>query len=142
MKVADVMVRDVLTIDSSASLVEAATQMREANVGVLPVMRSDELAGVVTDRDLVVRGLALNLDPFEAKVDDCASYDVRFARPGWDVDQALTEMAQNQIGRLPVLDDQDHLVGMVTLSSLALRGNDGKETLQTAREVSRRSARG
>jgi CBS domain-containing protein len=140
--VADVMVRDIVTIKAAGTLLEAAHLMREANVGLLPVLEDDEVVGVVTDRDLVVRGLARNANPLITPVIECASTSPVCASPAWHVDQALAIMAQEQIGRLPVIDDDGHVIGMVTLSSLALRGHGADETLQTAQEVSRRSARG
>jgi CBS domain-containing protein len=140
--VADVMVRDIVTIKAAGTLLEAAHLMREADVGLLPVLEDDEVVGVVTDRDLVVRGLARNANPLITPVIECASTSPVCASPAWHVDQALAIMAQEQIGRLPVIDDNGHVIGIVTLSSLALRGPDVDEALQTAQEVSRRSARG
>jgi CBS domain-containing protein len=142
MKVAEVMVHDVVTIDATATLLEAANRMREANIGVLPVIDGQDVIGVITDRDLVVRGMARNLDPIAAKVEDCATTEPVCAHPNWDVEEALHMMADHQVGRLPVVDDAGSVVGMVTLSSVALRSGDGEDTLGTAREVSRRSTRG
>jgi CBS domain-containing protein len=141
MKVKDVMVKDVVTIDSLASLVDAARRMRDENVGLLPVVEGDRVHGVVTDRDLVVRAMAENADPSATRVVECASTDPICARPDWSLDQALNTMAQAQVGRLPVIDDRDHVVGIVTLSSLALRSREKEEALEAAAEVSRRSAR-
>lgn len=101
-KVKDVMVRSVTAIDASASLMEAAEKMRDANVGVLPVV--------------------------------CAW-------PDWSVREALDRMAECRVGRLPVVDDEGRPLGIVTLGSLALRSGEEEDTLATAREVSRRSAR-
>lgn len=141
MKVKDVMVRDVVSIDSSKTLQEAAQLMREANVGVLPIVEDGRLSGLVTDRDLVVRAMARNVDPTSTKVGECASTDTIAAQPDWDVDTAMDRMAEEQVGRLPVIDDGDHVVGIVTLSSLALRSRQKADALETAQEVSRRSAR-
>src|ERR671936_125556 len=142
MKVEDVMVRDVVTIEPSATLYEAAERMRDANVGVLPVIEAGEVRGVLTDRDLVVRAMAGRADPFATTVAQCATPEPRCARPDWDVDKALEVMAEEQVGRLPVLDEDDHLVGMVTLSSLSLRSRAEKQALGAAKQVARRSAKG
>jgi CBS domain-containing protein len=141
MKITDVMVRDVVTIDATANLLEAANRMREENVGILPVMDGDQMMGVITDRDIVVRGLARNLDPTSVKVEECASSQPLCARESWDTDKALQMMAEHQVGRLPVVDDEDHVVGMVSLSSVALRADEDEDTIETAKQVSRRSAR-
>jgi CBS domain-containing protein len=139
--VKDVMVGDVMTIDASATLLQAAEHMRDANVGMLPVMEDGALRGVVTDRDLVVRAMSRDVRPSEARVVECLSEPPRYAEPDWSVEDAMVEMARQQVGRLPVIDDDGGLIGIVTLSSLALRSQKDQETLETAQEVSRRSAR-
>jgi CBS domain-containing protein len=140
-KVKDVMVNDVVTIDSSATLAEAAKLMRDSNVGILPIVGEGTVAGVITDRDLVVRALAEGADPTLTVVGEFASVDPICARPDTPVDEAREVMATCQVGRLPVVDYDNRLVGIVTLSSLALRSREETETLHTAQEVARRSAR-
>ena len=141
MKVRDVMVRDVIAIDPSASLAEAAQLMRQANVGILPVVEEGQVCGVITDRDLVVRALAVGADLASTPVGECATGDPVVAHPDWNLDQAMDTMARAQIGRLPVIDDDNELAGIVTLGSLALRAKKDKETLAAAKEVSRRSVK-
>jgi CBS domain-containing protein len=141
MKIRDVMVHDVVAIDPSASLAEAAQLMREANVGILPVIEDGQVCGVITDRDLVVRALAVGADLTSTPVGECATGDPVVAHPDWSLDQAMDAMARAQIGRLPVIDDDNTLAGMVTLGSLALRSKKDKETLAAAKEVSRRSVK-
>jgi CBS domain-containing protein len=132
-KVRDVMVRDVVTIDSSTTLIEAAQKMRDGNVGMLPVVENGRLRGVVTDRDLVVRAMARNMDATSTPVRYVCTDDLASARPDWSL--------ESQVGRLPVVDDDERVIGIVTLSSLALRSREQKHALSTAQEVSRRSAR-
>jgi CBS domain-containing protein len=96
---------------------------------------------VVTDRDLVVRALAAGVDPAVALVSDHATRDPSVARPDWPVERALGTMARQQVGRLPVVEEDGRLVGIVTLGSLALRAAEKDETLETARKVSLRSAK-
>ncbi|HXH85109.1 MAG TPA: CBS domain-containing protein [Candidatus Tectomicrobia bacterium] len=139
--VADVMIRDVVSIDSSATLLEAAQRMRDANVGMLPVMENDALRGVVTDRDLVIRSMARDVRPSEARVRECLSEPPTCAEPDWPLEDAMEEMARQQVGRLPVVDAGGRVVGVVTLSSLALRSPKKQEAFETAQEVSRRSER-
>lgn len=137
----EVMIRDVVTIDASGTLLEAAELMRDANVGMLPVMDEDVLRGIVTDRDLVVRAMTRDVRPSEVRVSECLSEPPRCAEPDWTVDEAMEEMALQQVGRLPVVDASGRVIGVVTLSSLALRSPKQQEALETAQEVSRRSAR-
>ena len=139
--VQDVMVRDVVTIDASATLVEAARLMRDANVGMLPVLDEDVVRGIVTDRDLVVRAMTEDVRPSEVRVSQCLSEPPRCAEPDWSLDEAMDEMANQQVGRLPVVDPDGAVIGVVTLSSLALRSGQRRETLETAQEVAKRSER-
>ena len=137
----DVMIRDVVTVDASATLLDAARSMREANVGMLPVIEEDAVRGIVTDRDLVIRAMIRDIRPSEARVGDCLSEPPRCAEPDWSLDEAMEEMARQQVGRLPIVDPGGRIIGVVTLSSLALRSPRQQEALETAQEVSRRSAR-
>jgi len=140
-RVGDVMVRNVQTIDASMNLTQAAQRMRDSNVGMLPVVDGGRLKGIVTDRDLVVRGMASGVDPSSMRVADVATHSLIAARPDWPLQRAMDTMATHQIGRLPVIDESDRVVGIVTLSSLALRSPQQTEALDTAKQVSRRSAR-
>jgi CBS domain-containing protein len=138
----EVMVSDIQTIHPSATLVEAAELMRDKNVGVLPVVDDGQVVGVITDRDLVVRALTRRgVDPSTIRVMDCATNNPIVAKEDWTPERALLVMSEHQIGRLPVVEDHGHLVGMVTLSSLALRSRKPDETLAAARNVALRSAR-
>jgi CBS domain-containing protein len=141
MKIKDVMVQDVVAINPSASLAEAAELMRQANVGILPVVEDGQVCGVITDRDLVVRAIAIGADLTSTPVGECATGDPIVAHPDWNLDQAMAAMARAQIGRLPVIDDDNALAGIVTLGSLALRSNKDKQTLAAAKAVSRRSVK-
>jgi CBS domain-containing protein len=139
--VQDVMVRDVVTIDSSATLLEAANLMRDANVGMLPVVELGVVRGIVTDRDLVIRAMTRDIRPSEVPVSECLSEPPQCAEPDWSLEEAMDEMARQQVGRLPVVDGAGSAIGVVTLSSLALRSRKQQETLETAQEVARRSER-
>jgi CBS domain-containing protein len=140
-QVRDVMVHEVVTIAPSATLAETAALMRDSNVGILPIVEKGTVVGVITDRDLVVRALAEGADPTRTEVGEFASVDTICARPDTPLDEAMEVMAECQVGRLPVLDYDDRVMGIVTLSSLALRSREKRETLHTAQEVARRSTR-
>jgi CBS domain-containing protein len=99
--VEDVMVRDVVTIDASATLLEAARLMRDANVGMLPVnvgmlpvMDTGVVTGIITDRDLVVRAMSRDVRPSEVRASECLSEPPRCAKPDWSLDEAMDEMAR------------------------------------------------
>jgi CBS domain-containing protein len=122
--VADVMTRDVRTLGPNDSVVEAARCMDELNVGVIPVCDGEKLVGMVTDRDIVVRGVAQQGEVRSMKLADVMSSHVRCARESDDVDQVLSEMAEAQIRRLPVVDGNQRLVGIVSLGDIAAKGGE------------------
>ena len=99
-QVKDVMIGEVMTIEASATLLDAAQQMRDANIGMLPVMEDGTLRGVITDRDLVVRAMSRDARASEMKVSECLSEPPRYAEPDWNLDDAMVEMARQHVGRL------------------------------------------
>src|SRR2546428_4456928 len=115
--VRDVMVGDVVIIDASASLVEAALKMKEANIGILPVVSGGRLRGLITDRDIVVRAIADGADPASTLVSDCATRDLICARPDTAVGGAVEGMAARQLGGLRGGHGEDQGVGMANLRS-------------------------
>ena len=119
--VADVMTRGVRTMSPDDSVVDAARCMDELNVGVIPVCEGDKLVGMVTDRDIVVRGVALEGELKSMKLADVMSGNVRCAHEEDDIDQVLSDMAEAQIRRLPVVDGNQKLVGIVTLGDIAAK---------------------
>jgi CBS domain-containing protein len=140
-KVGDVMVTDVITVEPSASLMDAARIMDTENVGMLPVVADGRVLGVITDRDIVVRAISRGANPSGTTVHECLTPRVHLARGDWSTDEAMKTMGEAQIGRLPVVDENERLIGVVTLSSMAFRAADKGEALETAQEVSRRSSR-
>lgn len=122
--VAEVMTRGVRTMRPEDSVVDAARCMDELNVGVIPVCEGERLVGIVTDRDIVVRGVAQQGQVQDLKLADVMSANVRCAREDDDVDRVLGEMAEAQIRRLAVVDDQQRLVGIVTLGDIAAKNPD------------------
>lgn len=119
--VAEIMTRGVRTMAPGDSVVEAARAMDEMNVGVIPVCDGEKLVGMVTDRDIVVRGVAQQGELRNLKLADVMSANVRCAHEQDDVDQVLGEMADAQIRRLPVVDDAQRLVGIVSLGDIAAK---------------------
>jgi CBS domain-containing protein len=119
--VADVMTRGVRSMSPQDTVVLAAQAMDELNVGVIPVCDGEKLVGMVTDRDIVVRGVAQQVDPKTMKLADVMSTNVRCATEDEDVDDVLSEMAETQIRRMPVIDQQKRLVGMITIGDIAAK---------------------
>ena len=119
--VAEVMTRGVRSMTPSDSVVAAARAMDELNVGVIPVCEGEKLVGMVTDRDIVVRGVAQQAELRNMKLADVMSAHVRCAHEGDDVDRVLGEMAEAQIRRMPVVDGEQRLVGIVSLGDIAAK---------------------
>jgi CBS domain-containing protein len=120
MQVHDVMTRDPEVIAPDATLQKAAEMMRSLDVGSLPVVDGDRLAGVVTDRDIAVRGVASGADPKTAKVRDAMTKELVYCNEDQDVGEAARLMRENQVRRLPVLSGDGLLVGVVALADLAV----------------------
>ena len=122
--VSELMTRGVRTLMPADTVTSAARAMDELNVGVIPVCDGEKLVGMVTDRDIVVRGVAQELDAKTTVLADVMSTNVRTAREDEDVDEVLSEMAESQIRRLPVVDGQDRLVGIISLGDIAAKDPD------------------
>jgi CBS domain-containing protein len=118
MKVSDVMTRDVRTVRPDQSAKEAATFMLNEDAGSIPVSDGDRLLGMVTDRDIAVRGVAKGYGP-DTPVSDLMTNDVVCVRENDDIEEAATRMSRAQVRRVPVLDDNEKLCGIVSLGDLS-----------------------
>ena len=132
----DVMTREVQVVDPNASLFEAATLMKRLDVGALPVCESGRLQGMLTDRDIVVRTVAESRDPQLATARDAMSPDVVYAFEADSVQRAAELMRQHRIRRLPVVDHDKNLVGIVSLADLAVDTGDERLSGATLERVS------
>jgi CBS domain-containing protein len=119
-----VMTRDPITLPPSASLVDAAKTMRERGIGDVVVGDDDELIGIVTDRDIVVRGLAEGRDPHTTTLTDITSRELTTVSPDDPIDTAVRLIREHAIRRLPVVSS-GRVVGIVTLGDLALERDRG-----------------
>lgn len=122
MKAADVMSRRVRLISPDDTLQHAAAAMAEIDAGALPVAEGDRLVGMLTDRDIVVRGVARGKDP-QAKVGEAMSAEVLYCFEDEDVEQVCRNLGDLQIRRLPVMDRNKRLVGILSFGDLATEGN-------------------
>lgn len=120
MKVREVMTRGVEVTHPQSGLPAAAMVMRKLDVGSLPVVKNGRLEGIVTDRDIAVRAVAENRDLTTALVDDVMSREVATVHEDDDVDAAARLMADRQIRRLPVLDRDGQLSGILAMADLAV----------------------
>jgi CBS domain-containing protein len=120
----DVMTHGAEVIHPDATLREAAEKMRRFNIGPLPICDGDKLVGVVTDRDIVVRGIAMGHDPHSSRVSSVMTEDVESISPNASLDEAAELMEDRQLRRLLVVDDKGKLVGIVSLGDLSREADD------------------
>jgi CBS domain-containing protein len=137
--VSDVMEPTPRSVFATQTLQEAAQRMRDWDVGVLPVVDDNglELVAVVTDRDIVVRGIAAGCDPTTTLVTHVASQELVTLAPDQDLDDAVALMAHHQVRRLPVVDD-GALVGIVSQADVA-HNAPPEQVGETLEEISRPS---
>lgn len=121
-KVKDLMTKDVITVPAACTLSDAARTMRDQDIGILPVVEGTRLLGVVTDRDIVVRGLAEGRT--NASVAEVMQANVVCVSPDDDEKDAEQTMSEHEVRRLPVVDKSGALVGMLSVGDLAARNAD------------------
>lgn len=113
------MTRGAETIQPESSIADAAKKMKSLDIGALPVYQKDQLMGMLTDRDIVIRSIARGDDPEKSRVSEIMSKDVTACYEDQDLDEVVRSMKQKKIRRIPVLDRSDKLVGMVSLGDIA-----------------------
>ncbi len=119
MLVREVMTRHAATIDVGDTIGEAARRMRQLGVGALPILEEGTLAGIVTDRDLAVRGVAEGVDPERTPVRVAMTPQVIACVEDDDIEDAARRMEESAVRRLMVLDREGHLSGMLSVEDLA-----------------------
>ncbi len=131
----DLMTANPCSIDADKSVAYAAKMMRDEDVGLAPIVEGDKLIGTVTDRDIAIRVVAEGKDPEQTTVREVASTQLVTIDPGQDLDEALRLMAQHQVRRLPVVEEDGKLVGVVAQADVARDGDDTR-TGQVVQEIS------
>ena len=131
-----VMTRHVKVIGPDATLEDAASRMDALDIGPLPVCENDRLVGMITDRDITVRSTAMGEDPKTTHVRDAMSKNVLYCHEDDDVREAARIMESKQIRRLPVLNRDDQLVGIVSLGDLAVWSRDQQLSGEVLERVS------
>jgi CBS domain-containing protein len=137
MKVKDAMTKDAEWTFATLPLDKAAERMKDLNVGSLPVCDNDRLVGIITDRDITVRATSLSLDPATTRVADVMTPVIHFCYEDQDIEEAAALMKEKQIRRLPVLDANRRLVGIVSLGDLAVQGREDSLSGETLEEISK-----
>ena len=141
MKLRDVMTKGVREISPDSSLRDAARQMKDLNVGVLPVCDGRKIVGMLTDRDIAIRAVAEGCDPDSTKASEVMSSGVVYCYEDEDVREAARLMEKRQIRRLLVMDRNQQAVGIVSLGDLATRQRDDRLSGQVLEGISEPSRR-
>lgn len=134
-RVAEVMTRGVRTMRPDETIMKAAQAMEELNVGSIPVCDGDTLVGMVTDRDIVLRGVAQGCVADKTKLADVMTRDTHWCFEDTQLDDVLREMSAAQIRRMPVVDRDKHLVGIVSLGDAALQSG-ARQAGKTLQDIS------
>ena len=134
MRIRDCMTSEVRIASPDQTMKEAAKIMADIDAGVLPVGENDRLVGMITDRDIAIRGVAEGKGP-DAKVREIMSKEVKYCFEDEDIDDVLENMGDLQVRRLPVLSREKRLVGIVSLGDLA--GNEAEEAGEALSSISR-----
>ena len=133
--VRDLMTDKVCSIDADKPVEYAAKMMKDEDVGLAPIVEGDRLVGTLTDRDIAIRVVAEGRDPKSTTVREVASSDLVTVDPQQDLDEALRLMAQHQVRRLPVVEEDGRLVGIVAQADVARDGDDS-QTGQVVEQIS------
>lgn len=136
MQLREVMTPDVQLTDPNTTLKDAAIAMREGDFGLLPVGENDRLVGTITDRDITVRAVAAGRDPATTTVRDTMSEGIAYCFEDQSAEEAADVMRHHQIRRLPVLNRDKRLVGIVALSDLAVESSAVKPAAKALSGIS------
>jgi CBS domain-containing protein len=131
----DAMTSNPKTVTSDQTVADAAKIMKQEDAGVVPIVEGDRLVGVVTDRDITITVVAEGKDPQSTRVTEIASRDLVTVDPQQDLDEALRLMAQHQVRRLPVVEEDGRLVGVVAQADVA-RHADERKTGEVVEQIS------
>ena len=134
MRISEVMTPNPRTVELSDTIQDAARIMREEDTGAVPVIEDGRVVGMVTDRDIVIRAVADG--DYECSIDDIVTDDVVCATPDMDTAEAAELMSEHQIRRLPVVDDDENLVGIVSIGDLAVKEGRDARTGETLEQIS------
>lgn len=137
MKIRDIMTRDVQVVSPDDTIRRAAQLMDDLNVGVLPVCDGTRLVGMITDRDITVRATSAGLGPEECTVSQVMTDEPAYCYADDPVIEVTRLMSSRQIRRVPVIDDQKKLIGIVSLGDLAVDAKDTRAVQDALEDISR-----
>lgn len=134
----ELMTRDVKVIAPDMTIGDVAKKMREGNFGMMPVGENDRMIGTISDRDIVIRAVAEGMD-FSTKVRDVMSKGIAWAYEDETVEEATKIMSERQVRRLPVVNRDKRLVGIVALGDIAVERSEIEPAAEALSEISKPS---
>ena len=135
--VRDFMTPNPVTVSEKDSIREAARIMAREDTGVVPVVDGRKVIGMITDRDIVVRLVAEGKDPSSTRVNEAMSKNVRAVKEDNTVDEALNVMKSAEVRRVPVVNDQNEIVGIVSMGDIAKEGRHGVKVGEAVKDISK-----
>jgi CBS domain-containing protein len=139
MKIKEIMTRDVEVIQPDATIQEAAQKMKDLDVGAIPVCDGRRLKGMITDRDITIRATAMGADPSSTRVKETMTSEIYYCFENTSIDDAAILMMEKQIRRLPVINDDKDLIGIVSLGDISVDVEDDEFSGATLEEISKPS---
>jgi len=139
MKAQDIMAKDPRCVTPRTSIQEAARLMKTEDVGALPVIESESsrrLVGIITDRDITIRAVADGRDIGSVTVSDVMSKSATTAKANDNVDDVMKVMGREQVRRIPIVDDRDQLVGIVSQADVVLKAKSDSKSEHTVEKIS------
>ena len=139
MKIQDIMSTDPSTVTPDTPITEAARLMKDHNIGMLPVVESEgsrKLVGVVTDRDITIRHVAEG-HTTDCPVREAMTGNVSTCKAGENVETVMNLMADEQVRRIPIVDERGDLIGIVSQADIVLEAGDGSKAEKTVEKISR-----
>ena len=140
MKAQDIMTSNPTCVTPDTTLVDAARLMKDENIGIVPVVESNDmrrLVGVITDRDIAIRAVAEGRDGVSTSVGHIMSADVHTTTVDESVDGVMKLMGREQVRRIPVVDDRGVLVGIISQADIVLDAKDDKRAEKTVEQISK-----
>jgi len=137
MLVRECMTKNVQVITPQTTILEAAKRMRDGDFGALPIGEGDKLEGMITDRDIAIRAVAEGKNPDKTRVSEVMSRGVLYCYDDQDISEVSRNMGDNQTRRLPVLNRQKRLVGILSLGDLAISKNAAEGAKEALSQISR-----
>lgn len=131
----EIMTRNVTTANRETSIKDVAILMRDGDMGAMPIVEDGKLVGIVTDRDIVVRGVAENKNA-DSSIGDVMTAEIFSVKEDDFAFEAIRLMGDKQVRRVPIINEQGELVGIIAMADVALETEDEREIAETLEEIS------